>query len=204
MSLINIAKKAIFGLLKTEPIKDTAELLAACQEYAKDQIARDAKKVQLDAELQLVKDKHEGEIESLNSKLEHHFKRIHNFAITKRVELFGDRQSYIIAGHELAFRESPGAIGFAEGHNADSVVEAILNMEGEEGDKLRETLLRVKAELDKKAAMRVMRQKDNGPAAKLTALGVVIEAPESFAFMPARDALANMPDTTDATLKAAA
>jgi hypothetical protein len=193
MSLTNKAK-ALFSLLKTDPIKDTHELLAVCQECAKDQLKRDAATIQRDAELQIVKDYHDAGIETLNSKIEHQVKRLRAWAVEHREKMFGKKQSFILAGHELAFQKSPGAVGFAEGVKAEDVVEAILNMEGEDGDTFRSLLLRVKAELEKKAALRELRLNLEGRAEKLEALGLRITSEETFSFTPAR---AELPEITE-------
>lgn len=191
--------KALFGLLKTEPISDTTELLAVCQECAKDQLVRDAKTIARDAEIALVKDRHDAEIETLNAKIEHHVKRLRAWAVTHREQFFGRRQSFVMAGHELAFQKSPGAIGFAEGVKADDVVEALLSIEGEAGDHLRTLLLRVKAELEKKAALRELRLNREGIGDRLAALGLRIVEDESFSFTPAREALPEVTETAAAT-----
>jgi phage host-nuclease inhibitor protein Gam len=198
--LLNSAKQALFGLLRTEPITSTETLLSVCQECAKDQLKRDALTIQRDAEVQLVKDKYDADIETLNATIEHHLKRIHAWAQANRESHFGKRQSFVIMGHELAFRESPGAIGFAEGVSAEDVVQSILNMpEGEDRDTLCALVLRVKAELEKKAAQRELRANVDGRGDKLRAFGLRIVTEESFAFTPAREALPDVTETSPAT-----
>ncbi len=185
MSLASVTKQ-LFALLKPDPIKDTTQLLDVCNTTARLCIARDAKKVALDAEVAALKELHDGPIEQLNREIAHHEKRILAYCTEHRAEHFGKRQEFILAGHEMAFRKSPGAVGFKEGVTADDVVAAILALDDGAGDKLREALLRVSAELEKKTVLRELRTNLNGGKETLTAIGVIIQEKESFSFTHAR------------------
>lgn len=185
--------KTLFSLLKVEPIQSRDELAEVCKQTAVIQLQRDTITLQKDAELQALNDRYEGQIEAYQREIDGNVKRIEAWSKDHKETEFGDKQSIFVHGHELRFRKSPEAVGFVDGVKADDLVEAILALpdegEGNEGNaKLKETLLRVKAELDKNAAKREWNLNAE-TRAKLEGMGMKLVTKEVFEFVPSREAI---------------
>lgn len=190
--IVNKAK-TLLGLVKIEAIATRDELITTASQVAVTQLKRDTLTLQMDAEIQQIRDKYSRDIETLNTQVEHDVKRIKNWAVANRKEVFGDKQSVVIAGHELSFHQSPGAVAFTDGKKAADVIDIICALPGEEGDAVRESLLRVKPELNKDAVQREFRM---GHGKEMAALGLTITKEESFTFTPSREETASIAETT--------
>jgi phage host-nuclease inhibitor protein Gam len=193
--------KQLLGLLKTEPIADKPELLAVCQQIAKTQLKRDTLTLQKDAEIQMIKDRYDAEIEAFNSQIEHEVKRIKVWAAENRKAEFGERQTFSIGGHVLEFHKSPGAVKCLDGKKEEDAVEFLVNYQGEDAEQLQEEVLRIKAELNKPAIQRKFRQ---GQGLTLTMAGLQIMSEESFTFTPNREELPDQAETSNVEKEAKA
>jgi phage host-nuclease inhibitor protein Gam len=210
MKKITETARQLFALLKKDPIKDRQELISVGMAYAVSQAKRDALTQQMDAEILAVRDKYAHRIEQEDAEIDNHFKRIKAWAVANRAEEFSG-QTLIIAGHTLEFRQSPGAVKIADGFKEEDIVEQILalptnvteweamtggtppaNQSLEEwfaaNDLLKESLLRVKAEIEKNAVKREWRASAEQPErrARLAELHLQVVTDESFSFTPAR------------------
>lgn len=183
--------KALFGLLKGNPIANRDELAEVCKQTALEQLRRDTLQLQKDAEVQALNDRYDGQIDAHQRAIDENVKRIENWCKANRDAEFGAKQSLFIQGHELSFHRSAEAVGFAEGLKADDLVEAILGLsdDNEAHAFLKDALLRVKADLDKNAIKREMKV---NPAARglLEDLGVRLVKKETFQFAPSRESIA--------------
>jgi len=183
---------AILKLLQIQPIASRDELISACAEAGKTQLQRDALILQMDAELQIVRDKYAHQIETFNSEIKHETRRIKTWADDHREAEFGKKQSLVIAGHALEYRKGSGKVEADE----DAVVAKILALpgagEGEpptEGDLLRERYLKVTATLNKSSVLSAWRSKDASTRQPLINVGLDVVAEETFSFTPAREEL---------------
>lgn len=181
--------KQLLGLLKPDPIKNRDELLGVCSAVAVTQLKRDTIVLQRDAEIQLIKDKYDAQIEQLGSQAEHDVKRIQGWAIANREIEFGKRQELLIAGHSLAFRKSPGAVEVTPGMKERDVVDAIINAEGPEAEELQELLLSVKPSLNKENILREWRRNGGTLPDAIAMFGLGVSEPTTFTFTPARTEL---------------
>jgi phage host-nuclease inhibitor protein Gam len=220
-TLISNLSKRLFGLLKTEPIKDQAELLQVCTGYAVTKLQHTTLSAQRDAEALAVAERYEQDLLQLTAEMKHHFKRIKAWAVAHKAdpEVFRGKQTFIIGGHELKFHEGTGKVVFADELTDEDVVERILALPTSlaesdlpvedygieqqqellamlaENEKLRDALLRVKAELDKKAVARLWRQSESDSVARmrLVDLGLDFVKETSFELVVAN---VELPDLT--------
>lgn len=195
--------QALFGLLKSDPIKSREELIAAANDTAIVQIRRDALMLQMDTELALIRDRFTGQIEQLNVQEANGVKRIKQWATLHRATDFNGKQELILGGHSLAFRLGTGSVELLDGKEAD-VVDNIVNAEGEEAAALKEMLVRLKPSLNKEAVLREWRMNSKQVPAAIAAFGIGVAVEESFTFTPARIELPDSASTSAVETSAAA
>lgn len=182
--------KALLSLLKPATIADRQELLAVCADVALAELKRDTLALRREAEFQATKDKFDAEIEALEDVAKRQRLRIEKWAVAHRKDEFGERQELVIAGHALAFRKSPGKVDLREELEEKDVVEALLALEGDDAEALRELYVIVKASLNKQAILREWRRNKPGVRDAIQqVLGATVTTPESFTFTPAKTQL---------------
>lgn len=95
-------------------------------------------------------------------------------------EDFGGKKSYVIAGHALNFRQSPGKLTCADEEKALDLIIAT-------GDPdLIALCVDIKPTLDKKGIKAALEGSDEALAKRLRDLGFEVAKPEAFKFEPAR------------------
>jgi phage host-nuclease inhibitor protein Gam len=179
------SKAALLQRARGETIDNTDELAAVAIVTADLTIRRDQAILARDARLAAIKEEFAMEIEDLESTIETNTRRLRGWAIANRAE-FGEKQTYTVAGHELAFRKSPGQVAFHPGHKEADALEKIMGMD----DVTAEKLTTIKITLDKKAAIKMWH---GGGEETLRAAGIEVIAPEDFTFRPDREAVQSAP-----------
>lgn len=106
--------------------------------------------------------------------------RLRAWAVANRPS-FGKRQSYLLCGHALTFRQSPGKL---EASFKDAALVESIIASGD--DALIELAIAVKPALDKVAIKAALEGPDTDLAARLQALGFRVTRDEDFRFEPAR------------------
>lgn len=187
MSIKEIAGN-IFRLLKPEAITSRDELLEVLTEIATDQAVKASHELQMDAEIQITRNKYAKKIASLEAGINHDTKRVHAWAKQNREKEFGKKQTLIIAGHELKFHSSAGGVKPIGELTEDEIVENLINMEGPEGAEARAMFLRVSAELDKVAVKREFDCGEDQPERRtfVEQCGLTVKSKESFKLVTAR------------------
>lgn len=193
--------KALFGLLRTEPVTSREAAIQVANQVAVIQLKRDTLTLQMDAELQAVKDRFSKEIEQLNAQEQHEVKRLKSWAVTHRAAEFDGHQELILAGHSFAFRRGTGSVELSG--KEDEILDALLGADGDEADELKQKLVRVKPSLNKDAILREWRMNNRQVPEAIAAFGIGVAVDETFTFTPARVELPESAQTSAVESEAA-
>lgn len=168
--------------LRGEPIRDRDELAAVVILAAQATIDRDRLALERDEAVAAIQEDFNLRLEALEGRIERDVARMRAWA-TRHREEFGEARHITVAGHELAWRKSPGAVAYLPGWKAGDALEAVLNAEDEA---VAGTYTKVSASLDKNAVLRAWRE---GPGQRelLLSMGIEVVEPEEFKFIPNRD-----------------
>ena len=180
-------KAALLARARIEPIMNRDELAAVAIVTARLTIERDSKIIGRDEALAAIKEEYALDIEDMEDQIDNATKRMRAWALANRDE-FGERQSLAVAGHELAFRKSPGQVAYAPGMKEADVLDGVLALDEDTAERL----TTVKVALDKKAALKLWASGPDGQAL-LRSLGVEVIHPEEFTFKPDREAANSAP-----------
>lgn len=180
--------KKLLSKIRLEPIRDRDEATAIAIATAgltlqqeKAALIRDEKIEALKAEFNLT-------IEEIGREIEKNTKRLSAWALANRKAEFGDRQSILLGGHKLAFREGSGKVEFAPGVKEAEALDALL---GHEDEAIIERFVAVKTSLDKNAVLSAWRSSTT-LRDLLTGCGIAVVKVEKFSFEPDRDAVAEV------------
>lgn len=122
-------------------------------------------------------------LDEINARIKTHERSLLTWARKFRETIFGKAKTILLAGHKLAFRDSTGKLGTAEGYTEADLIEAIIN---HEDDALAERFITIKPTLDKNSILPVLRA--GGELAKrLTEMGAVLVREEKLTFEPDLD-----------------
>lgn len=182
------AARALLARVQGEPIANRDELAAVAINTARLTIERDQAILERDEALARVKEEYALKIEEQEGEIEKQTRRMARWARENR-EDFGNAKTLLVAGHELAWRKSPGKVETIKGVKEADAVEALLE---KLDDEQQEKLLSLKVSLDKRAILAAW---ENNPEARdiLVAAGIEVVAPEEFTFKPDRAKINSAP-----------
>jgi phage host-nuclease inhibitor protein Gam len=182
------AARALLARIQGEPIANRDELAAVAITTARLTIERDQAILERDEALARVKEEYALRIEEHDTEIEKQTRRMARWANENREE-FGKAKTLLVAGHELAWRKSPGKVETVKGVKEADAVEALLSTLD---DEQQEKLLSLKVGLDKRAILAAW---ETNPEARaiLAAAGLEVVAPEEFTFRPDREKIDSAP-----------
>jgi phage host-nuclease inhibitor protein Gam len=155
-------------------IKDDLELAIALNDAARATIALNALTQELNAELQVVKERYADKLDAMASIKEEREDAIQSYCERHRAQVFPeDKQSVTIAGHTLKFHKGTGKLTTIKGVTEATVIDRLIEHEDEA---LSDKCLNWKPSLDKdaiKAAFPDHRE-------TFTEMGLAIQKDESF------------------------
>lgn len=169
-SKIAAAKAAKLHVL----IKDAAELASALNEAARATIALNALTQELNAELQVVKERFAAKLDALASTKDERESAIQSYCERHRAQVFPeDKQSVTIAGHTLKFHKGTGKLTTIKGVTEATVIDRLIEHEDEA---LSNGCLNWKPSLDKDAIKAAFPDHRD----TFTEMGLAIQKDESF------------------------
>lgn len=116
-----------------EVLRDEASFAAAISRYATCELLLAGQKLEAEAEIKAVMERHNARIEKTQEELAGLFPQIEDYARRHRLELFkGDSKTTSINGHEIAFRTGNPTVTTAKGTTQKSVLLALLETEDAE------------------------------------------------------------------------
>lgn len=155
-------------------IKDGAELARALDEAARATIAHNAITQELNAEMQVVKERFAARLDALAATKDERESAIQSYCERHRSEVFPEeRQSTTIGGHTLKFHKGTGKLTTIKGVTEATVIDRLIEHHDEA---LSDKCLSWKPSLNKDAIKAAF--PDHRDA--LTELGLVIQKEESF------------------------
>lgn len=176
------SKARSLGRLRGEPIRDRDELAAVAITTAQATIDRDRMVLERDEAIAAIQEDYNLRIEEAEEAIGREVGRMKAWA-TRHREDFGEAKTMTVAGHELVWRKSPGAVAYLPGWKQSDTLEAILN---HDDDKVAEGFTKVSASLDKNAILRAWRESQE-KRELLASLGIEVVEPEEFKFVPNRE-----------------
>ena len=179
--------KALLKKIRIEPIKSRDEATAIAAGTAALMLQQEKAAIIRDERMAALKLEFAIEIEALGRQAEANIKRLSAWAQANRKAEFGDKQSILLAGHKLAFREGTGKVEFAAGTKEAEALDVILAAEDES---LAERFVTIKTSLNKNAVLSAWRSSETLREFFGTA-GISVVKEERFAFEPDRDAVAD-------------
>ena len=187
-----------------EVLRDENAFAAAISRYATAELILAGQKLEAEAEIKAVMERHNAKIERTQTELAELFDGIEEFARRHRGELFkGKAKTATINGHEIAFRNSPPAVSTEKGTTQKAVLVALLEHEDADWADL---FVRWKESLNKEAILEQWNAETGEwktGGAGLAELGIKIESSESFNLKTNRALSAAETTTGEAQLVAA-
>ena len=184
--------KTILQKLRLTPIASRDEATAIAAATANLILAQERAALLRDERLEALKLEFNLEIEEFGRAIEKNTKRLSHWSLTNRNAEFGDRQSIVLAGHKLAFREGSGKVEFESGIKE---AEALDNLLAVKDESTIERFVNIKATLSKSAVLAAWRTSQTLREV-LASCGILVVKDEKFSFEPDRDSL---PETTSIT-----
>jgi len=164
-----------------EVLRDENALAAAISRYATAELILAGQRLEAEAEIKAVMERHNAKIERSQSELAELFEGIEDFARRHRGEMFkGDDKTVTINGHEIAFRTGNPTVTTGKGTTQKAVLVALLEHPDSEWADL---FVRWKESLNKEAILDQWNAETGEWKAEglgLADLGVEIEQTERF------------------------
>lgn len=170
-----------------EVLRDENALAAAISRYATAEMILAGQKLEAEAEIKAVMERHSAKIERTQTELAETFDAIEDYVRRHRKALFkSDSKTASINGHEISFRTSTPAVGTEKGTTQKAVLLALLEHQDEEWA---DQFVRWKESLNKEAILDQYNAETGewkATGAALADLGVIIEQSERFHLKTAR------------------
>jgi len=127
MSKLKDAQKRAKAKRLHEVLRDDNAFAAAISRYATCELLLAGQKLEAEAEIKALMERHNARIEKTQEELDELFPQIEDYARRHRPELFkGDSKTTSINGHEIAFRTGNPTVTTAKGTTQKAVLLALL------------------------------------------------------------------------------
>jgi phage host-nuclease inhibitor protein Gam len=164
-----------------EVLRDEHAFAAAISRYATAELILAGQRLEAEAEIKALMERHNAKIEKTQTELAELFEGIEDYARRFRKTLFKtESKTALVNGHVISFRNSPPAVSTTKGTTQKAVLLALLEHANAEWA---DTFVRWKESLNKEAILEQWNAetgdwKEQGQA--LAELGILIESSEAF------------------------